>query len=181
MERQCRFSYYSGMKRLFFLLLVISAFAHRSGGQAKSSWRPSRSLQEAYNFDAADMALQRMYELRSPDTSLIEIPQRYLDTPMTALAAVFNLRSRYEADSVFLYYRVHRYWEFMPEIAVKIHPDSNWVWGHCLYTLQTGNPALNGFIKRYGVYLTSYQNSPKYPRVMNNWLWLASNHPIYRW
>jgi hypothetical protein len=48
-----------------------------------------------------------MWELNSPDTALVAIPQQWQDTIMDGLAATCNAVSIPERDTVFNFYCVH--------------------------------------------------------------------------
>ena len=166
------------MKQLAILFLGVIGFTAIAGAQTPSNCTPSALLKKAYRVDIADMALQRIYELKSADTIHITIPQSYQDTILGALAAVCNLNSVAEADSVFLHHCVHRYRHFMPKIAVKLDPAISWIANWRLLTIHTGDGKLDSFIQRYGVYIGRYWYDPKNSESLRDWAYLSSDDHI---
>jgi hypothetical protein len=137
-------------------------------------------LQKNYLNDVRDMALQRIYAIKSPDTIAIEIPEQYQDTIWSALAAVCNLGLQYEADSVFRSFCIHR-WPEQPFMGagILLKVDTNYAWAKRLYlgSRVTGEPALDSFITRHGVAITDYFCSAG-SQSLNNWATLTASHCI---
>ena len=146
------------MKPSFLLLLLLVGWPCLAQ-TVPSSCTPSAQLRNSYRNDVADLALQRLYEIHSPDTALIEIPQRYQDTIWQALAAVANTGAALEADSVFRNYCVHR-WPYQPfsSPSFRVQVDTSYAWAKqwFLGNALTGNAAIDSFMARHGVVLASY-------------------------
>lgn len=145
--------------RLCLSLLILLLTSQAGFGQVSSSCTPSANLQKLYASDAMDIGLERMYKCHSPDTALIEVPQRWGDTVLGVIAAVYNTGAIYEADSVFLNYCVHRWPEqsFMPQyIYVKVNPDSAWTKAWAKGNTVTGNRAVDDFLRLHDVEVVGY-------------------------
>ncbi len=158
------------MKTTCLLLVLLLAGRPLSAQTVPSSCLPFAQLENSYRNDVADLALQRLYETGSPDTALIEIPQRHQDTIMQALAAVVNTGASLEADSVFRNYCVHRW----PHKAYKgvlfdLKVDTNYAWAKQWYlgNTLTGNAAIDSFMARHGVYMESYSCISNYEYLNN--------------
>jgi hypothetical protein len=150
------------MKFCFLLVILLIAGKTVFAQSVPSTCIPSAQLRYSYNNDVADLALQRLYETNSPDTALIEIPQRYQDTIWQALAAVANTGALFEADSIFQNYCVHRW----PHKAYKgnsvdVKVDTSYAWAKQWYlgSALIGNSAIDSFMARHGVYLQSYMRN----------------------
>lgn len=94
------------MKKLLLasctLYISISSIA-----QVPSSCDATEAFKALYKKDVEYLAMARMYQIQSPDTSLLLVPQSYQDTIMNGLAAIYNTGSQLEADSVFDWYCIH--------------------------------------------------------------------------
>ncbi len=142
------------MKSLFTFLLILLAGKTALAQTVPSSCTPSTQLLQSYKNDVADLALQRIYEIGSPDTALIEIPQHYQDTIWQALAAVANTGAILEADSVFRNYCVHRWpQEAFGGSAFYLTLDTSYTWARRLYLgySQTGNATVDSLMAQHGV------------------------------
>lgn len=144
------------MKKLYFLLLVcfsVSAWAQR----LPSTCIPSSLLLRNYEQEVRDLALQRMYAIKSADTALVGIPQKYQDTIMEKLAAVCNLDASIEADSIFRIYCIHNFQTY-PKFSIYANLDTSYAWTRAWQAGQmiTGYGQLDTFLKAHNVYLESY-------------------------
>lgn len=136
--------------------------------QVQSSCSTSTLLQTLYGKDIAHLALVHMYNTQSPDTVSIDIPQPYIDSVGRAMAAVFNLNSQLEADSVMRRYCIHqdRYNTNTPmhlsgarngvTLQVKVDSFKAWTAGWRNLNAVTGYATLDALMAHYGFQVNSY-------------------------
>lgn len=158
------------------LLSVALLLSLRLSAQVITTCVPSWQMREAYQNDAKYLALQRLYVLQSADTQKIEIPQQYSDSIISGLAAICNLGTTYEADSVFLRYCIHEYnigYSFTAQV------DTSYPWTHAWAALNTttGNTAVDNFMQLHGMRVTNYFNGSSYA-YLNNRATLTCDHVI---
>ncbi len=158
------------------LFTIISFLSFQLSAQVTTSCVPSWQLREAYQNDAKRLALQRLYLLQSADTQQIEIPQRYCDTIISGLAAICNLGTTYEADSVFLRYCIH---EYNISYSITAQVDTSYPWTHAWAALNTitGNTAVDHLMQLHGMRVTNYFNASSNPSL-NNRATLTCDHVI---
>ena len=163
------------------LLLLLLLFAVCCTAQVSSSCAPGVSLKKLYANDAADIALERMYTARSPDTGLIEIPPCWQDTALGVIAAVYNAGSIYEADSVFLYYCAHRWpeYSFMTDfLGVSVDESYEWTKAWIAGKTETGNAPLDDFLRQHGVTCAVYISPTRGCSGFYNTVLLEAHHCI---
>ena len=139
------------MKPLVTLFCFIMLFLSASG-QTPSSCISAPFLDSFYENDVKDMALERMYTIRTADTGLINIPEVYRDTVRKGLASIFNLDTTLQADSVFRLYCIHRFPNGYINTSVVVMVDTTYAWAmqwDSLHTI-TGYAPLDNFMTRYG-------------------------------
>lgn len=171
------------------LIALFLVFAAGASAQVSSSCTPSAKLLHAYDDDVKDLALKRIYDLKSSDTAKIVIPQSYQDTIWNALAAVCNLNAQLEADSVFRSYCVHVFKAGYPAYAnntrgfirtvLKVKVDTSYAWAKQWSNMQntTGNAPLDDLMSRHGFTLRDYFASSNY-EYMNNWATIGTLRAI---
>jgi hypothetical protein len=142
--------------RCLILLLLLSPLPIKA--QTFSSCKASPVLVEAYKTDALDMAIERMYSLRTADTALIHVPTNYIDSAMSLIAVVCNLSTQYQADSIFNNYCVHR-WGYVGS-TIMVSLDTSYAWTRQWLALDSnsGNLALDQFMRTH-----NYGLSRTYP------------------
>ncbi len=146
------------MKRItnLFLIIFLSVNIY---GQIASDCTVPLLLKEEYGNDVKNMALRRMYEFQSPDTSLVKIPQAWQDTIIEGLAAILNVTGIPERDSVFNLYCVHDVFNdtiIYKEFLIKVDTSYTWTdaW-HSLITL-TGDTLMDTILTRYHLYVDDF-------------------------
>ncbi len=155
------------------LLVGFLVLATPIQAQKASSCTPTALFTEAYERDAKLLAIGRMYAVSSPDTALITIPQRDVDSILNDMAAICNLDTSVHADSIFRKYCIHQ--GHYPALRVKV--DTNYVWTRTWRQSQdlTGNDPLGRFLSRYGYSIRAYTYYPTYPDSLNNIATLSSD------
>lgn len=153
------------MKNMFIFLALLCA-GRGALAQVQSSCQSSADLQSRYSKDIAHLALVRMYDVQSADTTLIDIPQPHLDSVGRAMAAVFNLNNQLEADSVMRRYCIHqdRYLQALHlsgarngvSLQVKVDSFKAWTAGWRNLNAVTGYTALDALMAHYGFEVKQY-------------------------
>ncbi|MCD4679220.1 MAG: hypothetical protein K8S00_02415, partial [Bacteroidales bacterium] len=91
-------------------ILIAAALIMNTGyTQVPSNCVAPLNLKNAYEIDVSDLAIGRMFDIKSADTNQITIPQGYKDTIWHGLAAIYNSFTITERDSVFDIYCIHNY------------------------------------------------------------------------
>ena len=168
------------MRHFICSATAIIVCAISAEAQVASSCVPIPALRSLYTNDVKDLALERIYQIKSPDTNLLEVPQKYQDTIMGVVAAICNLHSQYEADSIFLNYCIHR-WPAHPFMApaIELLVDTNYSWAKqwAAGNTHTGNAAIDSFLQSSNISLQS-----RYFFYLGNYSYmfatLATNHPV---
>lgn len=94
------------MKRTV-ICFVLALICFSSYSQVPSSCSAPSILLSEYDVDVKDLALSRILFLETADTAEINIPTSYQDTIWDGLAAIFNVYSDFQRDSVFDIYCIH--------------------------------------------------------------------------
>lgn len=175
------------MKLSLYIVLFLFAFSE-AFAQSPSDCTIPESLSSRYENDVKYLALIRMYQLRSPDTIFIDIPQAYQDTIWSGLAAIYNMGTQLSADSVFNLYCIHaevnHHYDIPSKafhgssIMIKVDTSYSWTeaWSVAGQTL-TGYQELDDFLAHYGFRLTTYFCSAN-SEYLNNWAILESAHVV---
>ncbi len=142
------------MKRTFILFLVLSA-SFVTTAQVQTSCFISPAFRAAYEDDAKSLATQRLYEIQSPDTQLIDVPQVHVDSVLTGLATIFNLDTMLQADSIFRYHCIHSEAGFQSPVCkgLSLVIDTTYAWTQQWVNQQTltGYGALDSLLVRHGL------------------------------
>jgi hypothetical protein len=145
------------MKKLFILLIALVAM-----NSAMAQWTSNCNVNEElliyYEEDVKDMAVQWLFDIHSPDTGLIDIPQWSLDTIWAGLAALNNRCDLPEVDSVFNKYCVHIELGFVNIKHILVQLDSNCSWLNNWMNLQTntGVADLDSLFSQYEFTLVDF-------------------------
>ena len=148
------------MKKSILFLSLILTLNNSFGQIIPSNCNPSDELLDQYALDIKNLALRRMWEVKSPDTALVSIPQHWIDTVAGGLAAICNAGSIPERDSVFNLYCVH---DLAPDLIfirkqIMVFVDTSYSWTDAwqnLITL-TGNPQIDNLITLYDLEVTDF-------------------------
>src|ERR1035437_9770385 len=157
------------MKKFLFIPTVILTLtvAH---GQVFSSCILPTALQTAYDNDVHYLAMRRMFQIKTSDTSLFVVPQIYKDTIWEGLSAIFNTTIP-ERDSVFDIYCVHQY---LGTPTFFYYPitflDTSYSWTQAWQHNQTitGYTQLDNFLMAYGFSLAGYNSLMNYAILHTN-------------
>lgn len=154
-------------KSLLSLLLILGLYPVNA--QLPSNCNVPLVLRKYYEGDVKDMALKRLYSIKSPDTGLIDIPQWCQDTVWHGLAAIFNRHDQPQVDSVFNKYCVHTDIDIagvsviFREICVDVDTNYSWTSNWLDLNTKTGIPSLDTLLAKYGfavTYVYHWTNDP---------------------
>jgi len=144
------------MTKFFCSVLSTLLISTCSFAQVQSDCLASEEFKAEYKKDVEYLALGRIYELQSSDTSQIIPPQSWQDTIMNGLAAIYNTGTQIEADSIFTWYCFHNnmFIDFLPYgqlpdssiVEAKLNGDYDLAW-----TTDTNITALSN---QYGFQIT---------------------------
>lgn len=154
--------------KTYSVLILICILKASVYSQVQSSCQKSAELEYYYKMDVADLAMRRMFETNSPDTSQIEIPQIHLDSIWNGLSAIYNMSEFPERDSVFDIFCIHNLSSFSsilwPAIYIEVDTSVNWTGNWINGEIVTGNTGLDNFISSYNYYILS--SNPGYPHLV---------------
>ena len=144
-------------KTIALLALILASFLSLNA-QTPSSCIVPAVLQNYYDVDVKHIALKRIFDQNSPAKDSITIPQSYQDTVWEAMAATFNLTDFPARDTVFDIYCIHQYENSYIYYNIYVELESTCSWLHNWENLitQTGVPALDALISKYGFTVTEY-------------------------
>lgn len=148
------------MEKILLLILVTLVF-NTGNAQVTSSCNVPQILAHEYERDIKNLTIRRLYQLQSPDTFVIRIPQTWQDTIAEGLAAIFNATSIPERDSIFNLYCVHDNttpYQIYNELLVQV--DTNYAWTQPWQNLNaiTGNAYIDSIMIRYHYSVTQFFN-----------------------
>lgn len=144
-----------------FLIILFTLCFSSVKGQVQSNCTVPAYLLNAWNDDVKDLALKRIFDLKTSDTASIDIPQVYQDTIWKGLAAIYNIGDSLGTDSIFKKYCIHTHnsWrtakqEYLIYVDISVPWTQNWA----NYQIHTGVPALDSLTTRYGFSITTVVN-----------------------
>jgi hypothetical protein len=152
-------------KSLLSFILILGLLPVNA--QLPSNCNVPDELRKYYDWDVANLALAWLYQIKSPDTALIDIPQWCQDTVWHGLAAIYNRHDLPEVDSVFNKYCIHSKQNVIIYRRLYIVVDTTYNWTNNWMNLQTatGIPELDSLLAKYGFTLTGFYH----PHSGNNW------------
>lgn len=145
------------MKKLIILLIALFAM-NGAMAQWPSSCDATEELESYYQDDVKDIAAQWLFDIHSPDTALIDIPQWSQDTVWSGLAAISNCYALPEVDSVFNKYCIHRLMGFINirTIWVQLDPACSWLNNWMNLQIATGVADLDTLLSDYNFTLNYF-------------------------
>ncbi len=148
------------MKKAILLFFIVCSISH---AQVPSSCTVPQLLASEYNWDIKSMALRRIFDIKSPDTAQIRIPQAWQDTIAEGLAAIFNATSIPERDTVFNLYCIHdvnpyRLYTLGHEILLNVDLGQSWTQAWQNLNSITGNAYIDTLMTKYHLKVTDFFN-----------------------
>jgi hypothetical protein len=131
------------MKRLLFCILFFF-FPGHTFAQVPSTCIASPRLLSSYSDDVKYLALTRLYKIASADTAEIE-----------GLAAIRNVDSLVQGDSIFRSYCIHQYRKYY---SLMVQVDTAYAWTHQWASLNTitGIRSLDSLTRRHHFSVTHF-------------------------
>ena len=126
-------------KLLLFILLAVCIQTTKA--QIPSSCMVPFALQTHYDADVKHLALKRIYYQNSPYKDSITVPQNYQDTIWQGLAAIFNLTSVIQRDSVFDKYCIHQDVSYFVNHQIYVGVDLAYSWTQQWQNLNPAEPS----------------------------------------
>ncbi len=151
------------MKTLIHLIL-LSFLTTTLSAQVQSNCEKTWGLDYHYERDITDLALTRLFDIQSPDTNQIVIPEISKDTIWDGLSAIYNAFSISQRDSIFDIYCIHNTPDYAspkyPAIYIIMDTTYDWTSNWQNGNITTGYDELDLFINNYNYYIqTSNINS----------------------
>lgn len=150
------------MKSAMLYILMIVSLQVSQAQIVPSSCTPTDVLIDYYTWDIRNLTLRRMFQLNSPDTALVRIPQAWQDTIMEGMAAISNVTAIPERDSVFNLYCVHDLVSSPHAITkeLMVSVDTSYAWTQAWQNIEalTGDPMIDTIITRYALEVSEFYN-----------------------
>ncbi len=146
------------MKKLvisFLILNCVLCIVPFCGAQVQSDCTAPPEL-TSYDRDIKHLAVGRMFQIHSRDTSLVRIPQKYIDTIAKGMGGIIHAMPEIpESDSVFNIYCVHADIEYD---GITVGVDTSYSWTDAWQNLQamTGNPLMDTMMVRYSLFVQQF-------------------------
>ena len=139
------------MKKILLTLTTIFTTII-SFAQKQSNCNIPSILFTEYDEVVTDLAIRRMYQINSPDTIYVTVPQTQKDTIWEGLAAIFNAPSVHGWDTIFNKYCIKqdKNTNFYFTSSIYVELDTNYAWTeHWINEeLITGYTELDSFLAR---------------------------------
>lgn len=139
---------------ILFLLLSLCL----EGQIVSSNCTEPQSVLEKLKEDATKLAVRRLFEIKSSDTSQVFVPALALDSTLTALTAVYNARSLRERDTIFDMLKITVAPPNVNEMAIA-STDTSFTNQWASQKTHTGFIAMDSLLDKYKFMLRSYSNS----------------------
>ena len=152
------------MKTLVFVLIAFLE-VNLLFSQVPSNCIVTPVLASEYEMDIKYLALKRIFQVQSPDTVLVRIPQEYIDTVAEGMAAIVNAVNIPQRDSIFNIYCVHNRTDYLSDCgawpyAFTVKVDISYPWTEAWQNLETitGDPLMDTILVRYSLYIQYFDN-----------------------
>jgi hypothetical protein len=154
------------MKKLFFISTFIICIQY-ANSQILSSCVVPPVLRTNYDADVTHLALQRIYNLNSTYKDSITVPDVFKDSIWSGLAAIFNLNTVIERDSVFDNYCIHNLTSdhLYHNIYVRVDSSCSWIQQWKNLNTITGVSSLDSLLTTYGFTVTYFDTLIRYARL----------------
>jgi hypothetical protein len=147
------------MKKVFVLLFTLIGM-NTAHSQVQSDCTVPPELSYRWFPDINHLALCRIFEINSPDTNLVRIPDIYCDTIAQGMAAIVNARFVIpEADSIFNIYCVHNIYGCVSNnYNYLVNVDTNFAWTKSWqnHETMTGEPLMDTILTRYDLHVINF-------------------------
>jgi hypothetical protein len=153
------------MKTMVFILIAFLE-VNLLFSQVPSNCIVTPVLASEYEMDIKYLALKRIFQVQSPDTALVRIPQEYIDTVAGGMAAIVNAVNIPQRDSIFNIYCVHNRTDNLPGLTgwpytFTVKVDISYPWTEAWQNLETitGDTLMDTILVRYSLYIQDFYNS----------------------
>ncbi len=150
------------MKQILFFGLILLLSINHFTAQTPSDCTTNSLLLNEYEQDIENLALRRMFDVHSGDTSLVVIPPYWKDTIAAGLAAIFNATSLPERDTIFNIYCIHDHTggpqRVHQQFIVQVDMSYSWTTAWQNMTALTGNEAIDNLVNEYNLEINNFYN-----------------------
>jgi hypothetical protein len=150
------------MRKIVILLLVFLSLSQGFSQIVPSSCNTPYLLNSIYEPDLKNLALRRLFELQSPDTATVKIPEFWIDTIREGMSAIVNAGSLPQRDSIFNLYCVH---DNAPNNIfiykeIMVFVDTSIAWTQAWQNMQTltGNIVIDNLMTQFGYQIVQFNN-----------------------
>lgn len=84
-----------------------------------SSCTVSQPTLEKLKEDATKLAVRRLFEIKSPDTIKVTLPNLALDSTLSALIAVYNIQNLPQRDTIFNILKISANYPFVKKLPYQ--------------------------------------------------------------
>jgi len=149
------------MKKIFYILFLFNSCLV-FGQTYPSSCEVPSLLRSTYEWDIKNLALRRMFEVQSPDTALVAIPQAWQDTILNGMGAILQAMAMPQRDTIFNAYCIHDRAPGMVFVdqQIMVSVDTTYAWTHQWQNMitQTGNSQIDSLLAKYDLHLLNFYN-----------------------
>lgn len=136
---------------ILFLLLSLCL----EGQIVFSNCTEPQSVLEKLKEDATKLAVRRLFQIKSPDTIKIVLPNLYLDSTLSALTAIYNVQNSLERDTIFDILKISTNNPSVNSISISSE-DTSWTNQWAMKKTHTGFIGIDTFLDKYKLTLQSY-------------------------
>ncbi len=143
-------------KKPQLICLIILTFSIYTEGQTfQSTCTAPQTVIENLSRSATDLAVTRLYQIKSPDTVRVIVPKIHVDSTISALIAVFNLKNLPQRDTIFDLLKINAGY---PDVTVFSIASFDTSWTNRWAKLQTltGFGGIDSLLNRYKLGILSY-------------------------
>lgn len=150
------------MRKIVILVLVVLSLSQGFSQIVPSSCTTPYLLNSIYEPDLKNLALRRLFEVHSPDTAFVKIPDIWIDTIRAGMSAIVNAVSLPQRDSIFNLYCVH---DNAPNNIfiykeIMVFVDTSVAWTQAWQNMQTltGNAVIDNLMTQFGYQIVQFNN-----------------------
>jgi hypothetical protein len=165
-------------KTAFTVIIVTALVAcdppaeHNDRSVPNTTCSVSAGAENYFRYEAAELAIQHLFQENNPDTAQVLIPNDYYHAYVTALGLVYDATSIPERDSVIDMQLICQ-WNRTHSIIFHTTGVPSWVDNWINNIVPTGNPTVDNAIADYNLTITESPFAGPMP-----WFIVESNQPV---
>ena len=142
------------MKSTLILLFLLTSLLVK-GQIFSSNCVATQSALDKLKESATKLAVRRLFQIKSPDTIKIALPNLYLDSTLSALTAVYNVQNSLERDTIFDILKISANNPSVNSISISSE-DTSWTNQWAMKKTHTGFIGIDTFLDKYKLTFQSY-------------------------